>query len=160
MTWAFFGVCPRTTNAIFKSFLFLCVSWLSPIRRRGSIRELWDNPVYWCVTHWLHCEGLKTEKLGDLNHKWAGLQRLIPMYSSFELVEVRMFHTDVLNFNCLVYWLCLWRCFLYWTPRVVVVFTYLFFSFFLSREFVRGYELPRPIQYLCWSPVGSKLVSV
>lgn len=37
-------------------------------------------------------------------------------------------------------------------------FIYLFF--FPSREFVRRNELPRPIQYLCWSPVGSKLVSV
>ncbi|XP_052038530.1 prolyl endopeptidase FAP isoform X1 [Apodemus sylvaticus] len=29
-----------------------------------------------------------------------------------------------------------------------------------NGEFVRGYELPRPIQYLCWSPVGSKLAYV
>ncbi|KFO22442.1 Seprase [Fukomys damarensis] len=29
-----------------------------------------------------------------------------------------------------------------------------------QREFVRGYELPRPIQYLSWSPVGSKLAYV
>uniref|UniRef100_A0A8C5LIW2 Fibroblast activation protein alpha n=1 Tax=Jaculus jaculus TaxID=51337 RepID=A0A8C5LIW2_JACJA len=46
--------------------------------------------------------------------------------------------------------------------RVVVFlsFSSLFFLFFPSREFLRGYELPRPIQYLCWSPVGSKLAYV
>ena len=30
----------------------------------------------------------------------------------------------------------------------------------LLPRFIRRNELPRPIQYLCWSPVGSKLVSV
>uniref|UniRef100_A0A8B7TT09 Prolyl endopeptidase FAP-like n=1 Tax=Castor canadensis TaxID=51338 RepID=A0A8B7TT09_CASCN len=29
-----------------------------------------------------------------------------------------------------------------------------------KREFIIGYALPRPIQYLCWSPVGSKLAYV
>ncbi|KAL4688356.1 hypothetical protein H8959_004608 [Pygathrix nigripes] len=40
-------------------------------------------------------------------------------------------------------------------------YTATYYIYDLSNgEFVRGNELPRPIQYLCWSPVGSKLAYV